>query len=299
MKLTRKNQVKMRDEAREANSVRHRRRRKKNYTLYYLLVFILILITGVTLSITVFFNTERIVVVGNDNHSPEEILSYTEADLGDNLFRMNLTQMERNIMDQTVDLDDVKVSRKLPKTLMIEVTPAQASVAAYNGENYDIISSGGRIIHQTDDLTDYEGVFLLSGVDFSDVEVGEFIEDNSDYENMQKVLYEMEKRGLLEVNAMEVSTGREIKLSYQNKITIYLGSVLDLDYKLDLVDQLIEERISPGEEGVIDVRFSGEAIFRPMTMVTQQAKGIAVNQKAQPIPSEKEKSQTSQMSVLE
>lgn len=284
----------MRDEAREANSVRHRRRRRKNYTLYYILVLFLIVVTGVTLSITVFFNTARIVVVGNDNHSPEEILSYTGAELGDNLFRMNLSEMERNIMENTVDLDQAKVSRKLPDTLMIDLTPAEAVAAAYNGESYDILSSGGRIINQTSDLTDYPEIFMLSGVDFSKTEVGGFVEDNTGYQNMKTVLSQMEKRSLTEVQAMEVTTGREIKLSYQNKITIYLGSILDLEYKLDLVKQLIEERISPGEEGVIDVRFSGEAIFRPMTMANQQARGIAVNQTAPPVAEEDSSSESSQ-----
>lgn len=270
----------MRDEARKTNQTRHRRRRKKNYTLYYILILFLIVVTGVTLSVTVFFNTSRIVVEGCNRHTPEEIVGYTGVKLGDNLFRMNLGEVRRNILDQTVDLDNVEVSRDLPDGLRITLITAKGTMAVYQGESYYIISSGGRIIEQTSDLSDYPNIVLLSGLQLESLETGSFINDSEQYQTIEKILKSAEERDLGPITSIELTDSTNIKFTYQNRITVLLGNELELEYKMDFAHQILTERVNPTEEGYVDMSIIGDFFFRPMTMATQKAQGVAVNEAA-------------------
>ncbi len=277
-----KSTKKMRDEARKVNSTHHKRKRKKNYTLHYILIFVLIVVTGFTLSVTVFFNTQKIIVEGVQNQTPQQIVEYTQVELGDNLFRINLGEISDGILKQTVDLDDVIIDRKLPDTLLIKLVPSQAQAAVYNGQQYFIVSTGGRIIEQVENLSDYPELFVISGIALSNSFLGDFITENEQYQSIQKILQGMEEREISPVSALEIDSNNEIKVCYENRVTIYLGNMLNLNYKLDCIKQVIDERIHK-EEGILDVRTEGVIRFQPMTMVNQIAKGKAVNQTALPV----------------
>ena len=55
--------------AQKAVAAKRKRRRKKNYALYYIILFIFIVVAGIVLSLTVFFNIDAIQVEGNSRYS--------------------------------------------------------------------------------------------------------------------------------------------------------------------------------------------------------------------------------------
>lgn len=278
-KAVRQSGVRMRDEARKTNETRHRRRRKKNYTLYYILILFLIAVTGITLSITVFFNTKEIQVKGSDNHTAEEIIGYAQVKKGDNLFRMNLEQIRSRIIEKTIDIDEVSVERHLPNTLYIELFPAAPAAVVVGDGKYLVLSAGGRMIDQTDSLENYSDLFVLSGIDLSDVAIGEFAVSNQQYQTVQAIMTAIEEAELTGICGLELVDGVSIKLNYEDRVTLVLGSMLEIDSKLSMAKKVLTENIAATEEGIIDLQKVGDAYFQPMTMERQKEEGKAVREK--------------------
>lgn len=266
----------VRDQARRANQQKHVRRRKKNYTLHYILLSILILVIGITLSVTVFFNTEEIVVEGNVTHSSEELIGYTNVELGDNLFRMNMEKLENSILEHTVDLDEVQVKRQLPSTLVITVTQATPAAAYYGNGAYNIISSSGRVVAQAASLEEYPNVVQLVGTNLTSYALGDYLTDDPNYQAAQTTVAAMQKVGIDNIVAVDASDANNILLSYGNRVTIQLGNTVEVEYKLQMVKKVLEEYVDPNAEGIIDARKPTVAYFRPMTMEKQLADGKAV-----------------------
>ena len=58
------------------------------------------------------------------------------------------------------------------------------------------------------------------------------------------------------------STGN-INLVYDGRITVQLGTMLDMEYKLKMAFHVIENELASTATGVVDAKQAGNAIFRP------------------------------------
>lgn len=258
--------AKVRERARQKNSHSHKKRRKKNYTLHYILVLFLIIVTGITLSVTVFFNTAKIEVTGSETYTPEQIAGFAQVSTGDNLFRMNLTKIEKNILKNTVDIDEVKIKRKLPDTLSITLVPSKAEAAIESKGEYYIISSGGRIIGKAAGLEEYPGLLSITGVDVSSLKPGDFVFDMEDYQTIQIIFESLSENSFDKITGMSLNSETDMKIYYDNRITLQLGGIQQLDYKLQLAKQVLSEKIGEMEQGTLDLSTEGEVRFLPKTM---------------------------------
>ena len=114
---------------RKANSntsqqgTRKKRRRKKNFSLYYITCFLAISCALTILSLTVFFKINKITVTGSSKYSQEEIIFNSGIQSGENLIRTNTQKAEEMLLTNLVDIESVKIVRKLPSEIIIEVTP--------------------------------------------------------------------------------------------------------------------------------------------------------------------------------
>lgn len=266
-------QYRRRQAARTQNSRRHNRRRQRNYLLHYVLGFVLIVAAGITLSLTVFFNMSKVEITGSAQ-TQEEVLEITGLELGGNLFRMDLKTAQDKLLQAVTDVDSVKVTRQLPDALAVEFVKSKPTAICFHAGRFDFISKKGRIIQQATELPkEYEGV-LFGGVDLSKNKVGDFIASHDDFRLHQAVLDELDAVGLNGITQMVVDQGGEITLSYENRITVQLGTRVELDYKMQIVKKVISEYVNQ-EEGIIDARIPSVAYFRPMTVAVQIEQGKA------------------------
>lgn len=271
-----KKRAPIQDQARKVNQKKRRRRRKRNYILYYILILFLVVVIGVTLSITVFFNVETIEVSETENYTSDEIIAYAGVEIGDNLFRMNLQDIEDAIMNRTTDLDKVVVERKLPDTLSIRLTPSTPMAVVAAKEGYYILSSGARVMSVVPILDGYESLFLLSGLDLNQVQVGDFVDGNEEYRTVKQILEAISDSGLESIRSLELGDGNDIRLSYEGRVTILLGNILEIDHKLQMAKQILAEKVGETEEGILDVADTSTAYFRQMSLEDQQKAGYVI-----------------------
>ena len=255
------------DRHKRINRVRRKRRRKRNRALYYILALIVIVAAGAILSTTVFFQIETITVEGTQRYTAEQIAQYGGVQIGDNLFRINLDQIEEQAVEGCTTLDSIQVRRSLPNTLVFICQEAEAKYGILGGDQIYILSSAGRIIDITQRLDNYPDLVLLSGPDVTGLNIGDFLEQDS-FNSLTSALNAASAAGIDGIRGAAMD-GVEVSLNYQDRVTIRLGNVLDLDYKFSLVSEVLFTRVGSSEAGVLDASVEGRVTFRPMPLAEQ------------------------------
>ena len=111
------------------SSSRRNRRRRRNRSRFGLLLKLLcavMVVVGLTVGATVFFQAEEIQVNGNVRYTQEEIVSITGIQLGDNLYKMNKGQICRELCRSLPYIEEANIRRKLPSTIIINVNELRA-----------------------------------------------------------------------------------------------------------------------------------------------------------------------------
>lgn len=106
-----------------ASSRRNRRRRRNRSRFGRLLKLLcaVMVVVGLTVGATVFFQAEEIQVNGNVRYTQEEIVAATGIKLGDNLYKMNKGQICRELCRSLPYIEEANIRRKLPSTIVINV----------------------------------------------------------------------------------------------------------------------------------------------------------------------------------
>ncbi len=250
----------------------HRRRRKKRYTLYYIILFLFVVIAGIVLSLTVFFNIDTITVEGSGRYSADEIIAASGLHTGDNLFRINTGRAEEQIVDALVFVDHAQISRSFPNSIVITVTDAQPVMSFSNGGLYSTVSEAGRIL-ETGLAQPAENTFVVNGVEIPENTVGTFLSAGSGegMDILNEINAAAENIGLDNITRVDINSVVDIRVFLDNRFRVDLGNISDLEYKLTFAKELAETRLGESETGIIDVQKTGTAYFRPASSLEDES----------------------------
>ena len=251
---------------------RRKKRRKKNRTLYYILLFLFISITGIVLSLTVFFNIDTITVKGNGRYSADEIIENCGIREGDNLFRISTGDAADRIIEEFEYIDNVTIDRSFPSSLVINVTEAKPVMSFRGTGYYYLVSKAGRILESG--LSEpAENTFVVTGIDLAGYRDGEFISaaKTPAIETLQTINAVCEEVGFPALSRVDLNSVVDIRLYVEDRIRVDVGSITDLDYKLGFAFEIIDGRLTDFDRGVIDVKTSGTAYYRPAEDLTGEA----------------------------
>ena len=144
-------------------------RKKKHYLVRFLIIVgvIAALIVFITSS---FFDIKHIDVTGNSYYTDEEVINMANVTKGKNIFFQAGKSEIKDRLSANSYFSDIKVSRKLPNTLVIHVTERKQVAALVYGNKYVVIDVNGRVLR----ITEVEPeVTVLKGLTLSKMEVGE------------------------------------------------------------------------------------------------------------------------------
>ncbi len=125
-----------------------RRRRRGRFTFLYKLLSVLIICAAIVAALTLFFKVENIEVIGESRYSEAAILEAAGVSAGDNLYLLNKYTVSANIYQQCPYVQDVRINRQPPDTLVIEVTECSAVAAIAQNGSYWLISPQGKIVEK-------------------------------------------------------------------------------------------------------------------------------------------------------
>lgn len=239
------------------------KRKKKIFKIIFILLFIMVLVFLV-LSMTVFFNIENIYVNGNKIYSSEEIISLSNININDNMFRLNKSNIEAKIKLKLPYVDDVKIIRKLPNAIYINLTEAIEYSAVYNENGYLLLSKNNRVLKKDVNEITSETI-VLKGVSV----VNNIIGNYTDFENVEKrdaisnIYKIIDELKLDNISSIDISDIKDIKVVAGKKV-ILLGDTSELEYKLTMYKEINNKYLSPEENLTVNCKKPKRVVVSPI-----------------------------------
>lgn len=119
------------------------------------------------------FKVEEFTVEGNSYYLKDEILTMGNCRTGGNIFWGTDCADIKSRLEKDAYMSDVKVTRKLPHTISIELSERRQIGAIVYGEKYVVIDTDGIVLRKTE--VDPK-VTVLKGLTISKLEVGTAVE---------------------------------------------------------------------------------------------------------------------------
>lgn len=238
--------------ARQVAVGRRRKRRLRKYTLYYLAFIVFAVAAGVALSLTVFFKIDHIVVNGNTKYAEGDIVATSGIETGQNLFVVDTGGAAAAIEAAYPYIESARVRRSFPTGVHIDITQATPEAVLRYDLGYMLITLEGRVLDVA--LGEFpEGFTQIIGIDPGHAVPGEFLPESCT-EQLVMLGYLTEALGevpLGDLDLIDLSDRLDIKLLYQNRLIISLGSESDLAYKLKCARTVMEEEMGSNFVGVM------------------------------------------------
>lgn len=243
-----------------------RKRRSGSNIVYYIMFALLAAIIFSVLSVTVLFNTEKIVIEGESDYSDEQIIAASGLKGDENLVRLSLAGIPEKMLDKLVTLDSVTIEKVFPSSIRIKVTRSVPMASfRYANQNY-IISHIGRVMYIDTRNTDCMQVIGYKPADT--VIVGGFIkaEDEEQDKMVKDISAALEKANITDITLLDITDNLSVKLIYDDRVEINLGPILQLDEKMRIIHELLYNgHIAETEHVSLDVSDVKQARQRPIT----------------------------------
>ena len=239
-----------------------RRRMLRRLTAFAMLLCVIG--AGIYLTMTMLFRINSIQVQTPDGKQVTEIAGYS----ADSILQRMGVQLEENIfsfepgekaavLEQNFPLlGSIKVIRDYPNTVVVQVTEAVPAYAVQNGSKWLVISDKWKILSEESaqpeglctlyggklqDTTPGQGFWFVDDADAASASGSETAESESAVstetarmEALRTLRSKLEEYGLSQdVTRLEVADTEQLAFLYQDRISVLLGTLNDLDYKLD------------------------------------------------------------------
>lgn len=266
-----------------------RRRKRRRLILFYIVMFLVVVIGAVTLSLTVLFKIDTIQVTGTSRYTAQEIVNTAGIPKGENLFLAKTKEAGTAIEKKLPYIKTAKVSRRFPAKIVIDVVEDTVSGVIVYEDRYAVLGENGKVLDFPEVIP--EGVPVIKGLMLSKVELGEPIafqendteseaseeasssalqaagaEEQSDeaasedpvqqrnQETYETLMQAITDNGLDKISEIDLTDPYNLKILYDNRITMVLGLPTDLDYKIHYAKGILDEGgIQENERGVLNL----------------------------------------------
>lgn len=262
------------------------RRRRLYRRLTALLLLVAVVAAGIYLTMTMLFKISAIEVRNAEGellqqagaYSSEEVLQVLGLQLEENIFSFSAEEKEAILEQQLPLLEQIDVIRRYPGTVEVRVTPAVPTYAIQTSAgwltisaNLKVISSGAEqpdlpVLYGGEPASTQPGVQLsyltpaaegeaASGSAAASQTEGE--QTDTRLEVLQTILGVLSERGLLAgVTRIEFEDPEQIAFLYEDRISVLLGTLNGLDYKMDYTQYLLlntdGKGCAPTDTGALD-----------------------------------------------
>lgn len=242
-----------------------RRRGRGSFGFLYKLLSVLLICTAIILAMTLFFRVDNIVVTGQRRYTEEEIREASGVELGSNMYLLNKYEVCRSIAGQLPYIEDIRVNRKLPDTLLIEVHESGRPFALVQDGSAWLISASGKIVEQLPE-GEAEPYGRISGCELLAPSVGTSVALATEYASQQSSLLDLlkalEDAGLTEnVDGIRLDDLSYLKMDYIGRFTVRMAYGADYSWELKkLTATLAQEAIQSNMTGTIDLQLKSDEV---------------------------------------
>lgn len=240
-------------------------RKKKRIKKIIKWITLLLLIAGgiIFALVSPIFNINEIQVINNSQIPTETILSLSQLQIGQNIFKFNSNKVESEIKTNPY-IENVKIERKFTSKVEITIEERQKNYNVEFLNGYAYINNQGYILEISEQKLD------LPVIKGTSTEQEQFVAGNrlntQDLEKLETVIqimnicknYELDKK----VSSIDI-TDKNNYIIYmeEDQKTIYLGDESNLSNKMLYVPTIMEE--NKGKEGTIYLNGDINNNFKP------------------------------------
>lgn len=250
------------------NSAQKSAKRKKHgsYILYYILCGIIMVSVVILLSATVLFNISSFEITGETRYSDEEIIDACGISEGENLLRISTEEAGADIVSKLVYIDTAEVSRGFPNKLKISVTPARVNACYVVSGKYYLVSEIGRLLDVTSKAADCPLVKGYVQDPENEPVIGEPLPEDQEkrLSIAAQIIGCMEENQLKEDYEIDLSDTLNIKISYDGRIEINLGTSAEMDAKIQNAGYLVKYEVADNERCTLSLINAYELVKKPI-----------------------------------
>lgn len=224
------------------------------------------IVVAVVLSMVIFFRVRTIEVVGNSYYAPEEIVQAAGVAEGDNLLTVSRGGAAGNIMAQLPYIESVRVTRKLPNTLVLTVSEFDATYAVTDtaGDCY-LITANGKATEKIEPREAKSHIQIeapvietptIGEIVTIPAAEGEELAVQGQFDALIGVLQEIENADLAkQIVSVSIPSSYRITLNYEDRFEVNLGNAEKLSNKLEFLKVVVAEQ-KDYATGTIDLSLS-------------------------------------------
>lgn len=230
------------------------------------LILILLIIAIIFVLSSSLFNIKSINVLNNNILSNEDIISLSNINIGQNIFKINKNASIDHLKENAY-IEEVDISRKLPNTLEINVKERKRKYMLQFADSYVYINNQGYMLEISTEKLDLP---IITGfkTDLSNVKPGERLEVD-DLKKLDMVIKIVETANVNNIGNLitkvEVSDEKNyvVELGTENK-RAYLGDCSNLNTRMLNLQTIVEQEKGNAGTAYINMDLNvGKAYFRP------------------------------------
>ena len=249
-------------EAPSAEKKKQRRRGKnRKMTPFYIVLSVFIIAAAIYMCLTMLFNVDRINVVGNTLYPERDIISTSGITKGQNLFEVDTAYASDKLYSVYSYIEEAQVKRNFPNAVTITITEAKPFAVLEEADGYTLISSKGKVLERGLEEVPY-GMITVRGI--STVSNSE--DDAKRLELLNTIMAAMQKFEMKNYNFIDLTDTLEIVMVCGDRIKVVLGNELELEYKLQFVNEVVTEKLPKNGFYLVDASTAGRVMTKEMTI---------------------------------
>ncbi len=252
MKKTDK-ETKVRSQYRETARMNTKQRNIRLFVLYFIVVLAVISIC-VVLSLTVLFKIENIQIEGNSFYDSTSIIRESGVTKYQNLYLYRTKIVKQNLCTKFPYIEDIRLERKIPSTLVIHVTEAKEAGIIDVEDRKILISSKNKVLDIMD--TAKEGVAIVKGAEVENVQIAQelIFKDQNKSVVLKQIETTLKDQNLTDITYIDVTNLENISLTYQNRIVVDMGKAEEIEKKIEFANSIIKNSSNlANSTGTLDV----------------------------------------------
>lgn len=242
--------------ARRRNS--NRRRRRGSFGFLYKMLSVLAICVAIIAALTLFFRVETIRVSGQQRYTDEQVQEASGIQIGDNLFLLNKYDAAGKIVEALPYIEDTRINRKLPSTLVIEVAECGTPLAMVQDGYAWLVSSRGKIVDQLD-VAAAADFGTISGCQLLSPSVGTKLALATDFSAQQSSLLALmaalEDADMMDrVDGIRMEDLAVLYMDYDGRFTVKMPYGADYVQKVQILRMALEsEYVQDNMTGTFDM----------------------------------------------
>lgn len=245
----------------EEKAAKRRRRKAKAMLPLYIVLSVFIVAAAIYLALTMLFNVDHFNIEGNTLYEEQKLIETSGIHKGDNLFKIDTDYAEQKLHSVYNYIEDVDVKIDFPNGVSIRITEATPFAVLEEADGYTLVSAKGKVLERGYEEVPY-GMVAVRGIST----VTENEDDVKRMELLREIIAAMQKFDMEKVGFIDLTDTLEITMICDNRITVRLGNELELEYKLQFVNEILKNKIEKTGYFLVDAETPGEVMTKEMTL---------------------------------